>query len=589
MVKHNKVFGAVATLLAVGGGVVAPSALAIAEEDLTSCANTEQATIDAECYATDLVSLKAGLENAAVSRIVLNQEIAVTESESLSVSAGKEVQSTAAMFRIKNGATLTLNGEGKLTAGEYLARVEGSSLIFDGPTATATNNAAYGVFVSEGGSATIKSGSITADYAAFAGNNITGDMNFYVEGGTLKSNRYPAIYMPGQVFLSMTGGTLDGGIVARLGQITIDGGVINAQVTPVEGDGLAANYGGMPSMTEAIALVGGGAYKSSNKEYGNSMNLVVNGGTINGEVAVYDLGNTAEAYQQQINVQVNGGAMERLTTKFTEEEIGFALKPGYTAGANNAAGRVTIDVNGGTFVTKPDEAEIGEDKEIENVDGGYRVVSKEEDLSEYTDGIPSNGEVPGLAWGSLKFNKEFVADRKAFATILSKDGNGLVLDAADDYETALVAVFDVSLQDRDGAEIEVTGSDLTVQISLTEEQYNALKAYSGVKVIYFDDNGIERERLDAELRAIEEGEGMTYILSFNTTHLSTYGVAGVNETAGDGKGSAGTPDTGLYTTSESGVSGGGVIALVASILIGGVVAGVLGRHFVRQHHARMFN
>ena len=52
-------------------------------------------------------------------------------------------------------------------------------------------------------------------------------MNFTVNGGTLTAKYGPAIYMPGQVNLTITDGTLNGGISLRMGQVDISGGTIN--------------------------------------------------------------------------------------------------------------------------------------------------------------------------------------------------------------------------------------------------------------------------------------------------------------------------------------------------------------------------
>ena len=53
-------------------------------------------------------------------------------------------------------------------------------------------------------------------------------MYFEVNGGTLTTEAGASIYMPNQVSLKITGGTLNGGIFVRMGTITISGGTINA-------------------------------------------------------------------------------------------------------------------------------------------------------------------------------------------------------------------------------------------------------------------------------------------------------------------------------------------------------------------------
>lgn len=48
-------------------------------------------------------------------------------------------------------------------------------------------------------------------------------MNFTVNGGILTAEQGPAIYMPGQVSFTVAGGTLNGGISLRMGQVNILG------------------------------------------------------------------------------------------------------------------------------------------------------------------------------------------------------------------------------------------------------------------------------------------------------------------------------------------------------------------------------
>ena len=534
-------------------------------------------------------------------------------------------------FGVAKDLTLDLNGHSFTTSGFGAFQVQGKTLTVRDSKGGGTITGGQSAVVVIGGGKLIQEGGELkgADWAV----TVFNDSEFVMNDGKVTCTNEEGCYgVSGNGSASGSNSGVNAKITINKGEITsTELGVYAPQVNGVTTLGTGAVINAKVAGVEVRAgrLIVDGATIIVDKEAPYEFNPNGNGATAKGVAIAVAQHTTTQPIDvevrngyfeapvvfaesnpqnngaediQKVSVAITGGAFHASSAPIVVSEDvakfitgGIYNKP-FAEGSNFVADGYAVArnenveiyevINPETFVEETGgSVDLGYDEEK----GEYVILAPETDLSGFADGIVSNGEVPGVVWGSLTFNKEFVADRRAFATILSKDGNGLVLDAADDYETALVAVFDVSLQDRDGAEIEVTGSDLTVQISLTEEQYNALKAYSGVKVIYFDDNGIERERLDAELRAIEEGEGMTYILSFNTTHLSTYGVAGVNEAAEDGKGSAGTPDTGLYMTDESGVNGGGVIALVASILIGGVVAGVLGRHFVRRYHARMFN
>ena len=94
----------------------------------------------------------------------------------------------------------------------------------------------YGIYVSNDGHAAVNGGAISSLYAPFTGNNLTGDMNFTVTDGTLTAKYGPAIYMPGQGKLDISGGTLNGGISLRMGQVNISGGTINATTGSIDSD-----------------------------------------------------------------------------------------------------------------------------------------------------------------------------------------------------------------------------------------------------------------------------------------------------------------------------------------------------------------
>ncbi|MEE0048726.1 MAG: S-layer homology domain-containing protein [Eubacteriales bacterium] len=166
----------------------------------------------------------------------------------------------------------------------------------------------YGLSAADGGKLIVNSGTVEAEYAVLSGNNTAGDMNFEVNGGTLTSKQSEAIYMPGQQNLVVNGGVINGGISARMGQITVNNGVINGMTTAQTADTMSEfwNYSGSAWIGDAI-YVWGGTYNSENA-YGNTTNVKIYGGTINGNahraIAVYDIGNN---YEQKVNVTITKG------------------------------------------------------------------------------------------------------------------------------------------------------------------------------------------------------------------------------------------------------------------------------------------
>lgn len=525
---------------------------------------------DAICTAANLDELETCLAGE-VANISVTKTI-VVEGESTDVTLvtnGKVINGIdgSDLFYVKNGAKLTLRGNGVINSGRYGANVDGSELVIDGPTIDATRPSSYGIYAKNNGKVTMEAGQVIAEYAAFAGNNTTGDMNFYINGGLLKSNSYPAIYMPGQVDLVMRGGTLDGGIVARMGQIVIDGGTINQQTTPVTGDGIAQNYSSMPSVAnEAITLLAG-TYKSENATYGNDMNVTINNGKINGDIVLYDLGNTAEGYTQNVNVKILGGILTDFKTKYTVEEIGFDLKKGYTAGLNNEAGRIKTEISGGAYAAEPNEEDIakGYEAELNEETSNYEILPVEVNWENKETETAYDGEKAV----TVKIDEGLTADRKASFKAEEKTDLGkfnLVSDGK------LYKVIDIDMVDRNGNKLEVSDTQMTIRVDIDKEMYDELVKHQKVQMVYFDDEGKEVERIDATLK----NEGDKYWIEFTTSHLSTYGVVGVGEAESTEETSTeedetaatvGAPETGTMTTA-------GASALSATILTS-VVVGIL--------------
>ena len=208
-----------------------------------------------------------------------------------------------------NGMTVTGNFSSENSVIE--AQGENGSLTLTDTSADKVGKLAsnkYGLSATDGGKLIVNSGTVEAEYAALSGNNTAGDMNFEVNGGTLTSKQSEAIYMPGQQNLVVNGGVINGGISARMGQITVNGGVINGMTADQSADAMSGywSWSGSAWIGDAI-YVWGGTYNSENS-YGNTTNVNIYGGTINGNahraIAVYDIGNN---YEQKVNVTITDG------------------------------------------------------------------------------------------------------------------------------------------------------------------------------------------------------------------------------------------------------------------------------------------
>ena len=218
----------------------------------------------------------------------------------------------------------------------------------------------YGIYVSNDGHAAVNGGAISSLYAPYTGNNLTGDMNFTVTDGTLTAKYGPAIYMPGQGKLDISGGTLNGGISLRMGQVNISGGTINATTGSIDSPTKYYHYSGNAWLPDAL-YVFNGTYTSESELYGNSLKLNITGGTFNcandqgSAVAIYDLGKV----EQSSTVTISGDA--RFSTNATDrsayqvlslEDIGVDIpESGY--GTEGLVGHVSTSITSGYFTTDP--------------------------------------------------------------------------------------------------------------------------------------------------------------------------------------------------------------------------------------------
>ena len=262
--------------------------------------------------------------------------------------------------------------------------VEGGSLILENGKISVNNTTnGYGIYVSKNGSVTVNGGEISSTYAPLSGNNTTGDMNFTVNGGILTAESGPAIYMPGQVNLTITGGTLNGGISLRMGQVNISGGTINATTGSIDDIKEFYNYSGNVWLPDAL-YVFNGTYTSENAEYNNSLNLNITGGTFtceNGEggaITIYDLGKV----EQESSIAISGKAKLVTNAKSREayqvlnlEEVGVSSPT--EEGYGTCSGDVKTAITGGTYSGQPTEKfkkYLGENCEtIDNEDNTFTV------------------------------------------------------------------------------------------------------------------------------------------------------------------------------------------------------------------------
>ena len=373
----------------------------------------------------------------------------------------------------------------------------------------------YGIMAYEGGTLILDSGEIKALNSPFSGNNTKGDMNFIVNGGTLTSIQGAAIYMPGQENLEINDGTLNGGINVRMGQITINGGkIINNN--PINTDSIDEyyDYNGNVWFSNALTVFGG-TYTSENTEYGNSLNMVINGGTFessNGNaLTIYALGKV----KQDINVTINGGT-------FNGKEMSVAVENPESlkledANYTKVVNEPNVVITSGTFNSNIESLVQDGYKVVEN--NGVYNVEPNLVISTSDNNVVMESEKPLPNDYQLVVAEKDLTDTTE--TVIS-DTQKLIIDSLKEYnvnfgDTEILATYDINVYN--GAEIvKIEGTDkYKISINLDE---NLLSKYAYVKVAYINEDGKVESIYDS---TVENG-----IVSFETTHLSTYSIIGYN-------------------------------------------------------------
>ncbi len=513
---------------------------------------------------------------------------------------------------------LTVIGDGTITCAKTPIKVDGSAAKVTVENGKVISTKNYAIYAAEGGTIVVNGGEVKGLYGALTGNNTTGNMSFVVNGGVVTAEQGPAIYMPGQVELTVTGGTLNGGVSLRMGQVNISGGTFNAITTGI--DMPTADVSGKPAYAysgnvwfpDALYVIGG-TYSSTDAQYGNSLNLNITGGTFNctndkgSAVAVYDLGKVA----QKMGVTISGNVV--MTNKATDRSAYQVLNLtdlGVTApvaGYNNSEyiGKVSSSVTGGTFNTNPKDYVPAAGYTVAKKDGVYTVSAKavkEDGTVENTSAVKL--EVPATSGDTvinttvnkndIETNKELTVTNGKTAVTINQTGVNTIgaidlkLDIKADSKTpesANTAAYNKAMAGKDA------NSAVVVNISLTNGASklfttDVANAYALVTVPYSTDkadkltvyylNGSDATALTKVANAADSGAALNTfsydaankLITLKLPHFSEYLISTtatrsvVHHYGGTGT----TTTTGTKTNSPTTFDAGVGIYAVSAIL-----------------------
>lgn len=373
-----------------------------------------------------------------------------------------------------------------------------------------SNDTQYGFYALNGGTITINGGNHTTGYAVLSGNNTTGAMSFVVNGGTLTTKYGPAIYMAGPIDLTITKGTINGGISLRMGIVNISGGVINAATTSLDSPKEYFFYSGNAWFADAL-YVYGGTYTTDIKGQTNKLELNITGGTFNvangqgSPIAIYDLGKV----EQVMNVKVSGAKLTTDATTRTSfdvinlKDLGLVKDASETYTCDktkcNVGGQTSTSTYGvysnkhilttsnGTYTLKPN---------VKVETDGVKFESNDAFSTEYTLVV------------TPKTEKE-VKDVTTKLTEAYKDNKKVA-------GLKLINLYEINIVDGNDVVVPMEDGKYTISIPVAED----LRNFKNYKVIYVNEDGEIQETIDAKL--------VNGKVVFTTTHLSTYGVIGYN-------------------------------------------------------------
>ena len=373
-----------------------------------------------------------------------------------------------------------------------------------------SNDTQYGFYALNGGTITINGGNHTTGNAVLSGNNTTGAMSFVVNGGTLTTKYGPAIYMAGPIDLTITKGTINGGISLRMGIVNISGGVINAATTSLDSPKEYFFYSGNAWFADAL-YVYGGTYTTDIKGQTNKLELNITGGTFNvanGEgspIAIYDLGKV----EQVMNVKVSGA---KLTTDATTRTSFDVINLKDLGLVNDASETYTCDktkCNAGGQ-TSTSTYGVYSNKHILTTSNGTYTLKP--NVKVETDGVKFESNDAFSTEYTLVVTPKSEDETKAVTTKLTEAYKGNKKVAG----LKLISLHEINIVDGNDEVVPMENGKYTISIPVAED----LRNFKNYKVIYVTEAGEIEETIDAKL--------VNGKVVFTTTHLSTYGVIGYN-------------------------------------------------------------
>ena len=213
-----------------------------------------------------------------------------------------------------------------------------------------------------------------------------------------------------------------------------------------------------------------------------------------------------------------------------------------------ASSKVSTEITGGTFTVTVDENYIP-DGYLLTQDGESFVVGPNLTISTDDEDVTFESDEPISNDYKLVVEEEELANEEAVMESANEQINTALEETKEELlDSKLVATYDISVKDSNDQVVKLENGNYAISIKVTEDQ---VKGYNAFKVVYINDEGEVAEVLDAVLA--------NGVITFETTHLSTYAIIGYNtvtltedgdDVIGDGTDTPTTPETPSEETPE---------------------------------------
>ena len=427
--------------------------------------------------------------------------------------AGHKLTTTNHGIVVDNGATVVITGDGTIrTSG----KVKGAVVNIDGDVTIES-----GTFVSENWY-TIKNFS-----------------NMVINGGTFQQgndNKSNSSLIANGWFSGKGTSSNDLGVIPPTDEATavliINGGNFEHNTTT---SAIKSDDWSKTTITD-------GTFKSNNGFLIQATGAVeVSGGTFTGFNAVSTVYGADEPEFEPGILNISGGTFNG-EYLYRPDGLGKVTVTGGTFNLGTGlilpyVGSASLDISGGNYTISVDEQYISDGYKLTQSGDRY-VVEPNLTIETEDENVSFESDTPIPNDYTLAVEEKELENEEALTETISDKITESLKDTEVLQSTKVLATYDISVKDSNNTVVEMKDGNYAISIKLTDEQ---IGEYNTFKVVYIDDNGEVAEVLDATLT-----DG---VLTFKTTHLSTYAVVGYNTLAvnpGEDEGDLGdgtTPDT----------------------------------------------